>query len=82
MRADIDKVWSDIDNAAVEIGEKYSKTVGSVQQAIGSGVAISSHQHSKTNSWCTYLHGITKERHKEGSLGGERFRTSTHIPLN
>ena len=82
MHANIDKVWSDIDNAAVEIGEKYSKTVRSVQQAIGSGAAISSHQHSKTNSWCAYLHGITKEHHEEGSLGGERFHTSTHIPWN
>jgi hypothetical protein len=71
MRADISTVWVHVDKAAIDIGEKYNKNVISVQQAIGSGAAISSRRHTKVNPWCAYLHAVTEERREEGSTGGE-----------
>jgi hypothetical protein len=73
MRADINAVWNHVDNTAVGIGEKYNKTVLSVQQAIGSGTALSSCKHSKINPWCAYLHVITMERREQGSSGCEFY---------
>jgi hypothetical protein len=73
MHADINAVWSHVDNAVVAIGEKYSKSVASVQQAIGSGTALSGQKHGKINPWCAYLHGITTECWEEGQLEGKSF---------
>jgi hypothetical protein len=70
MRADIGAVWDHVDNAAIDIGEKYNKTTVSVQQAIGSGASLSSRRHTKVNPWCAYLHAITEEHREEGGSGG------------
>lgn len=70
MRDDINTVWDHVDKAAVEIGDKYSKSVLSVQQAIGSGAILSGRMHNKINPWCAYLHGITEERRDEGQNNG------------
>lgn len=70
MRDDISAVWESVDKAVLDIGDKYSRTALSIQQAIGSGAALSARKHNKINPWCAYLHAITEERHDEGQSGG------------
>lgn len=70
MCDDIDAVWDQVDKAAVDIGDKYNRSVLSVQQAIGSGALLSGRTHIKINSWCAYLHGIMEEWHNEGQDTG------------
>jgi hypothetical protein len=70
MRNDINAVWESVDKAVLDIGDKYSRTALSVQQAIGSGAALSARKHNKINPWCAYLHAITEERRDEGQSEG------------